>query len=131
MSKVKKPVNKTVRTKPELWNCIVGTIKDTNHYGEKGKWNGRRSQLAVRVYKQLGGGYVGKKKTDNPLTKWTKEDWNYIDKDKGGRYLPKTVRDSLTDKEKKQENKLKKGKRGVRVPYSSKVNTLMKSKKIY
>jgi len=124
-------VQKTVRTNPELWSCIIDTIKNTEHYGEKGKWNARRSQLAVRVYKQLGGGYVGKKKTDNLLTKWTKEDWNYINKDKGGRYLPKSVRDSLTDKEKKKENKLKKGKRGVRVPYSSKVNTLMKSKKIY
>lgn len=124
-------VKKTIRTKPELWKCLVDTIKDTNHYGIKGKWNARRSQLAVRLYKQMGGGYIGKKNPKNLLTKWTKEDWNYINKDKKGRYLPKKVRDSLSDKEKKKENKLKRGNKGKRVPYGSKVQSLMKSKKIY
>jgi len=122
---------KTVRTKPKLWNCIVETIKKTNHYGVKDVWNARRSQLAVRIYKQMGGGYVGDKEKGNTLDIWTKQQWNYIDGDKQGRYLPKSVRDKLTKTQKKKENKLKKGKRGEKVPYTPEVKKLMRQKHIY
>lgn len=92
----------------KLWK----KIKNKWHYGDKGgvpgQWNARKAQLAVQEYKRLGGKYkTARPSKNNSLKKWTEEDWGYIDGKKGNRYLPKTIRDNLTPKEKKLENKLK------------------------
>jgi hypothetical protein len=65
------------------------------------------------------------------LRDWTKQDWDYInssDKSKPraqrGRYLPKSVRESLTPYQRAQENKKKRqaSKRGKQnAPYSRNV----------
>ena len=54
------------------------------------------------------------KPSQRSLRNWSNEDWDYInpkDKDKPkakrGRYLPKSVRESLTPYQKAQENKKK------------------------
>jgi len=54
------------------------------------------------------------KPSQKSLRSWSNEDWDYInpkDKDKPkskrGRYLPKSVRESLTPYQKAQENKKK------------------------
>ena len=54
------------------------------------------------------------KKSQRSLKKWTKEDWGYISKGdskkprrKRGRYLPKSVRQSLTKSQKAYENRKK------------------------
>ena len=54
------------------------------------------------------------KSSQRSLRNWSNEDWDYInpkDKDKPkskrGRYLPKSVRESLTPYQKAQENKKK------------------------
>lgn len=71
------------------------------------------------------------KSSQRSLKKWGDQDWDYInpkDKDKPrakrGRYLPKSVRESLTPYQKAQENKKKrqaskKGKQSA--SYSKKV----------
>lgn len=71
------------------------------------------------------------KKSQRSLKKWTKQKWGYVnpkDKDKPkskrGRYLPKSVRDSMTPSEKRAENRRKrqasrKGKQYA--PYSKKI----------
>jgi hypothetical protein len=85
-------------------------------------------QLALKLYKQRGGGFKGKKPTakNNKMKKWTKQKWMYLSdfkkKDKAkvddtnyvGRYLPEEKWESLTpaereatDKKKKQEGKNK------------------------
>tara|TARA_R110002012_G_scaffold264189_2_gene447446 strand:+ start:181 stop:546 length:366 start_codon:yes stop_codon:yes gene_type:complete len=68
-----------------------------------GKHSARAMQLAVKYYKDSGGGYSGAKKSTNKLAKWTKEDWGDTGK-KGSRYLPKKARQSLTIAEKKATN---------------------------
>jgi len=80
-----------------------------------GKHSARAMQLAVKYYKQMGGRYKGSKSSSNKLFKWSKQDWGYVSKGdekkpkaKKGRYLPKSVRTSLTDAQKRATNRKKK-----------------------
>ena len=80
-----------------------------------GKHSARAMQLAVKYYKDAGGTYKGKKKpSKNKLSKWSKQDWGYVSKgdekkpkSKCGRYLPKSVRKSLTPAQKAATNRKK------------------------
>jgi len=80
-----------------------------------GKHSARAMQLAVKYYKDMGGRYGGAKSSSNKLSKWTKQDWGYVSKgdekkpkSQQGRYLPKSVRTSLTDAQKRATNRKKK-----------------------
>ena len=80
-----------------------------------GKHSARAMQLAVKYYKDMGGRYGGSKSSSNKLSKWSKQKWDYVSKgdkkkpkSKRGRYLPKSVRTSLTDAQKRVTNKRKK-----------------------
>ena len=78
------------------------------------------------------------KKSQMSLKKWTKQKWDYVSKgdkkkpkSKRGRYLPKSVRDSLTPAQKAYENRKKRkatkaGKQ--RAKYSKKVRRKMRGK---
>jgi hypothetical protein len=45
-----------------------------------GGHSARAMQLAVKYYKQAGGRYSGKKSSDNKLSKWSKQKWDYVSK---------------------------------------------------
>ena len=70
-----------------------------------GKWSARAAQLAVNYYKKSGGSYSGPKRSDNKLSKWTREKWRTRDgkkaKRKGGtaRYLPDAAWKSMSKSE--------------------------------
>lgn len=86
-----------------------------------GKFSARAMQYAVKLYKDAGGKYIGKKRADNDLQKWTKEDWGYTGVAKHSRYLPKRARKSLSRGEKaatsRAKNKgTKRGKQWVKQP---------------
>ena len=78
------------------------------------------------------------KKSQKSLKKWTKQKWDYVSskdkkkpKSKRGRYLPKSVRDSLTPGQKAYENRKKRkatkaGKQ--RAKYSRSVRKKMRGK---
>tara|TARA_R100001443_G_scaffold48448_2_gene60787 strand:+ start:2595 stop:2840 length:246 start_codon:yes stop_codon:yes gene_type:complete len=78
------------------------------------------------------------KKSQKSLKKWTSQKWDYVSssdkkkpKSKRGRYLPKSVRDSLTPSQKAYENRKKRkatkaGKQ--RAKYSKKVRKKMRGK---
>ena len=78
------------------------------------------------------------KKSQKSLKKWTAQKWDYVSKSdkkkpksKRGRYLPKSVRDSLTPSQKAYENRKKRratkaGKQ--RASYSKKVRRKMRGK---
>ena len=78
------------------------------------------------------------KKSQRSLKKWTKQKWGYITKSdskkprsKRGRYLPKSVRTSLTKGQKAYENRKKRtaSKSGKqRASYSKKVRRKMRGK---
>lgn len=63
-----------------------------------GKHSARAMQLAVKLYKERGGTYSGKKPTKktNSLKKWTKQKWKWSGDKKGkGVYLPKKKVEAL------------------------------------
>ena len=91
------------KTDPELWERIKAEVTAGDKGGGPGEWSARKAQLAVTEYKKAGGGYRGKKDPHNHLVEWTREDWGTKSGkdsgDTGERYLPKQVRDALSDEE--------------------------------
>ena len=91
------------RTDPALWDRIKAEVTQGDKGGDAGEWSARKAQLAVSRYKAEGGGYKGRKRADNHLAQWTKEDWGtksgHDSKETGERYLPKRSREALTDAE--------------------------------
>ncbi len=122
----KKQKGVATKTNPSLWSRCKSEAK--SRMG--GKHSARAMQLAVKLYKQRGGGYKGKKPTakTNKMKKWTKQKWMYLsdykkkskDKNKAddldvhhaesnpGRYLPEAKWQSLSKKEREATNKKKK-----------------------
>lgn len=92
-----------IKTKPALWERIVAKVKRGDKGGDKGEWSARKAQLAVKLYKEAGGGYKGKKSSDNSLAKWTKQKWRTKSgapsSVTGERYLPEKAIKALTPKE--------------------------------
>lgn len=88
------------RSDPVLWEKVKKIVTAGDKGGEAGEWSARKAQLAVAEYKKQGGGYEGKKKVDNSLTEWTREDWGTRSGEPSGktheRYLPKEEREKLT-----------------------------------
>lgn len=123
------------KSDPKLWQTVKDQVTRSTKGGPAGKWSARKAQLAVKIYKSRGGKYVGKKSPKNSLTIWTQEDWGYIDEGgkkngkKYGRYLPRSVRDQLTPKEKKLENTLKNTQYGKWISYSPSVAKKFKSRR--
>ena len=85
---------------PKKWAAAKAKAKR-----KMGKWSERAAQLAVSYYKKSGGGYSGPKRSDNKLSKWTKQNWRTRDgkkaKRKGGtaRYLPDAAWKSMSKSE--------------------------------
>ena len=84
------------RTNQKLWERIVDQVKAGSKGGKSGQWSARKAQLAVAKYKAAGGKYEGRKSASNSLTKWSKEDWDYVGKPGKSRYLPKAARKALS-----------------------------------
>lgn len=109
------------RTDPALWERIKKKVMKGSKGGKAGQWSARKAQIAVKLYKEAGGGYVGKKSKSNSLKKWTDQDWQYAGEPKKSRYLPKKAIKALSSKEKAATNRAKregtkKGKQFVKQP---------------
>jgi hypothetical protein len=95
------------RTNPERWKAIVSRFKASSKGGAPGQWSARKAQLATQAYKSSGGSYVGPKKADNSLSKWTREEWTTKSgkpstqgsQATGERYLPKKAIQSMSSEE--------------------------------
>lgn len=72
----KKKPGIAVKTKPDLWSRCKSEAK--SRMG--GKHSARAMQLALKLYKQRGGGFRGPKPTakTNKMKKWTKQKWMYL-----------------------------------------------------
>ena len=97
-----------------MWKRIVSSVKSGSKGGRPGQWSARKAQIATARYKKAGGGYKGKKSASNKLSKWSKQKWDYVSKGdkkkpkkKRGRYLPESVRKSLTKSQKAATNRKK------------------------
>lgn len=113
------------KTNPTLWSKIVSSVKSGSKGGNSGQWSARKAQIAVKKYKESGGGYEGKKSSSNSLKKWTDEKWRTKSGKPslktGERYLPEKAIKSLTKKEyasttKAKREGIKKGKQFVKQP---------------
>lgn len=104
------------RTNEELWEA-----SKKKAVKKMGGFSARAMQYAVKLYKEAGGRYVGQKRADNDLKKWTEEDWGYVGKKGESRYLPQKAREHLSAGEKaatsRAKNKgTKAGKQWVKQP---------------
>tara|TARA_R110000796_G_scaffold217539_2_gene333632 strand:- start:336 stop:731 length:396 start_codon:yes stop_codon:yes gene_type:complete len=102
------------KSNPALWKRVVSRVKSGSKGGNSGQWSARKAQLATSIYKKSGGGYKGAKSSNNSLSKWSKQKWDYVSKGdekkpkaKRGRYLPESTRKSLSASEKASTNKAK------------------------
>ena len=110
------------KTNPSLWEKAKSQAKARMG----GKHSARAMQLAVKIYKEKGGGYSGKKSSSNKLKKWGDQKWRTSDGSKSEgkkRYLPDKAWKSLSSKEKSATNRAKaagnkKGKQFVAQPKS-------------
>jgi len=95
----KVPCMVVMRTSPELWEKAKKLA--LAKYSKDKRWDARVAQQSVRLYKSMGGGYVGPKPKNNSLTRWTEEKWMHhpSDKKKTGRYLPEKVWKQLTPRQ--------------------------------
>ncbi len=99
------------KTDPKLWDKVKHEVTEGDKGGKPGQWSARKAQLAVNEYKHEGGGYKGKKTSDNHLVQWGEEDWGTKSGKNSGatgeRYLPKEAREHLTDAEYKRTTRKK------------------------
>jgi hypothetical protein len=94
------------KTKPSLWAKAKADAKARMG----GKHSARAMQLAVKLYKQRGGGYSGAKSSANKLSKWSKQEWTTSSgKPSEGkrRYLPKKAWGALSAAQKAATNRAK------------------------
>lgn len=88
------------KTDPALWERVKQHVTEGDKGGEPGQWSARKAQLAVAEYKKAGGGYVGRKRADNHLSEWTREEWGTRSGkpsgETGERYLPRRARQALS-----------------------------------
>lgn len=91
------------KTDPALWEKVKKEVTESDKGGKPGQWSARKAQAATKAYKDAGGGYAGKKSSDNHLKEWTEEEWDTKSGRKSGetgeRYLPKAAREKLSDGE--------------------------------
>lgn len=98
------------KTNPALWKRVVSSVKSGSKGGDPGEWSARKAQIAVKKYKDAGGGYKGAKSSSNSLSKWSKQEWTTSSgKPSEGkrRYLPKKAWGSLSASEKAATNRAK------------------------
>jgi hypothetical protein len=99
-----------IKKDPTKWKRVVASVKAGTKGGDPGEWSARKAQLATQQYKASGGSYVGPKKADNSLSKWTEQKWRTSDgKPSEGkkRYLPDKAWGSLTKSEVASTNRAK------------------------
>lgn len=91
------------RTNPKLWKTMKNKVLRGDKGGRPGQWSARKAQLAVKLYKDNGGKYTGKRSAKNSLHQWTIQKWRtktgLPSLLTGERYLPEKAIKSLTPQE--------------------------------
>jgi hypothetical protein len=122
-------------TNPALWNRIKTKVINEQTMGtQSGQWSARKAQLAVRLYKEAGGGYRGKKSQSNSLVKWGRQKWRTKSgrpsSITGERYLPEKAIENLSASEYSRTSMIKRRamKRGIQYSRQPR-NTARKTKR--
>ncbi|NBW14857.1 MAG: hypothetical protein EBR82_43340 [Caulobacteraceae bacterium] len=105
-------MSEAVKTKPRLWEAAKKQA-----VSKLGGHSARAMQLAVKIYKEKGGGYKGEKSPSNALSQWTKQDWRTKSgkpsKETGERYLPAKAIQALSPAEYAATSRAKRAGGGV------------------
>ena len=116
-----------LRTNPELWTRVKAEVTRSSKGGLPGQWSARKAQLAVKLYKDRGGKYIGKKSSKNSLHQWTIQNWTtksgLPSLLTGERYLPAKAIKRLSSAEyarttRKKREGLRKGQQFTKQPKS-------------
>lgn len=121
--------SKVKRTKEGLWQRVVSEVRRGKKGGMPGQWSARKAQLAVKKYREMGGGYLGRRSKRNSLVRWTSQKWrtksgrpSIVGKNASGeRYLPEKAIKKLSSKEyaettRKKRRSIKRGKQYSKQP---------------
>jgi len=116
-----------LRTKPELWERVKAEVTRGSKGGLPGQWSARKAQLAVKLYNDRGGKYIGKRSSRNSLHQWTVQDWRTKSGKAslvtGERYLPAKAIKHLSSAEysrttRKKREGLRRGEQFTKQPKS-------------
>jgi len=92
-----------MRTNEALWSRIKKEVQRGSRGGLAGEWSARKAQLAVKLYKDRGGKFKGRKTARNSLHQWTIQNWRtksgLPSLITGERYLPEKAIKALTSAE--------------------------------
>ena len=110
------------RTNEKLWDKVKKEAVQ-----KMGGHSARAMQYAVKLYKDRGGKYLGKKRSDNDLATWTRAKWQYAPGSKTkDRYLPLEAWRKLNASQEKATRAKKKGKLGEWIPNTQKAKEAAK-----
>ena len=116
-----------MRTNEALWERVKKEVTASSKGGLPGQWSARKAQLSVKLYKDRGGGFSGRKSSRNSLHMWTMQDWRTKSGrpslETGERYLPAAAIKNLSSAEysrttRKKRLGLRKGEQYTRQPAS-------------
>ena len=116
-----------IRKNPDLWERVKAEVTRGSKGGLPGQWSARKAQLAVKMYKDRGGKYSGKKSANNSLHQWSIQNWTtksgLPSLLTGERYLPAKAIKHLTSSQysrttRKKREGMRQGKQFVRQPKS-------------
>ena len=88
-------------TRPDLRDRLKRKIMAGSKGGKPGQWSARKAQLLAAEYDKAGGGYTGgRSKSQQSLSRWTKQDWRTKSGkpalETGERYLPAKAIEKLS-----------------------------------
>lgn len=91
-------------TRPDLRERLKRKIMAGSKGGNPGQWSARKAQLLAAEYEKAGGGYTGgRSKSQQSLSRWTKQDWRTKSGkpslETGERYLPAAAIKKLSSAE--------------------------------
>lgn len=120
------------RTNERMWKRIVSKVRVGSRGGKSGQWSARKAQLAVNMYKKAGGGYKGRRSSNNSLRKWTQQRWRTRSGKNsilgpgatGERYLPEKAIRKLSRKEYSSTTRAKRRSLKKRKQYSKQPNKI-------
>lgn len=114
---------------PTLWNKLKDQIMKGDKGGKAGQWSARKAQLLVKLYKDAGGGFIGKKSKNNSLVRWTKQNWmtksGMPSLVTGERYLPEKAIKALTDEQYEDTSKAKRESLKLGDQFSAQPNSVL------
>jgi len=116
-----------MRTNEALWTRVKNEVQRGSKGGHPSQWSARKAQLAVKLYKDRGGRFKGRRSANNSLHRWTVQNW--MTKSglpsllTGERYLPEKAIKHLSSAEyarttRKKRIGMREGKQFVKQPRS-------------